>query len=366
MKDFQVVSALTQLKALVAGLYGRIDSLAVAAAPTVDFAVDMFDRQNQDTLGPYWSGANHVIRANRAITSVGATTAATVAYVSTTFGSAYCAVNVYGSASTLVESVYQANLSSSDFTCQAPFFSPSTEWEIAAATLDPDNFVTVDGVVTSGAATGLASGGGVCIANSSNAVEGFGVVSYRAPALLASRYGVLCSLPAISAAKVLHGSSVLAAVVLSEASKIAASPPSSSCAQYSAAFDIINVGASNNVSVVCNDNLVTMMLGRNVIFSGAPAAVSRKSRVRAGLTTPNANVAAAKVLFPAADAGGITRFKVWRNDIPEPPDESGHGTLVNGRWQYTDKYHTPVVDEDGNIVRNEDGTVASYVYDPEA
>ena len=336
----------------------RAAGLGVKSAPTVDFAVDMFDRQDQDTLGPYWSGANHVIRANRAVTSVGAATAATVAYVSTTYGNAYCAVNVYGIASTLVESVYQANLSSSDFTCQAPFFSPSTEWEIAAATLDPTTFVTVDGVVTSGAATGLASGGGVCIANSSNAVEGFGVVSYRAPALLASRYGVLCSLPAISAAKVLHGSSVLAAVVLSEASKIVNSPPSSSCAQYSAAFNIINVGASNNVSVVCNDNLVTMMLGWNVIFSGAPAAVSRKSRVRAGLTTPNANVAAAKVLFPAADAGGITSFKVWRNDIPEPPNQTGHGAYKDGTWHYSDKYHTPIEDAEGNIT--------GYTYNPEA
>jgi hypothetical protein len=39
---------------------------------------------------------------------------------------------------------------------------------------------------------------------------------------------------------------------------------------------------------------------------------------------------------------GMTSFKVWRPDHAEPPDESGHGVIVNGDRIYSDKYHTRV------------------------
>jgi hypothetical protein len=51
----------------------------------------------------------------------------------------------------------------------------------------------------------------------------------------------------------------------------------------------------------------------------------------------------------------ISAFKVWSNDIPEPPDdESGHGTYSGEKgFRYTDKYHK----SDGE---------GGYTYDPNA
>ena len=355
------------IRGMMGLLIGKLDALGVAPTPTVDFAVDMFDRQDQDTLGSYWSGNDFAVRSSQAVGKNGSAAASAVAYATAASAAAYANILAYGIANALMESVYQANLTSPDFTCQAPFFAAPTGWNVVAVTPDPDNYVTVDNVVVNGfnVPKDIASAGGVCIANENNEAEGFGAASYRAPALFTYQYTATSSLTEISAAKVRYGSSVLSNAVLEDDLRGTPAAPAY-CVQYAATYSAININVINSTGISCAGDLVTMGLGPLTVFSGTPAVVSKKSRKRAGIMVHAANLVAAKVAVPTANLGGITSFKVWCNDIPEPPNESGHGTYVNGRWQYADKYHTPNTDAEGNIIRNEDGTVASYTYDPEA
>lgn len=379
MKDFQVTSSLVQLKALVAGLYGRIDALAAAPAPTVDFAVDMFDRQDQDTLGPYWSNStSYSIRSGVVVLGVGATSVSDIVAGSTYMQCAdfYLSVHAteegYGISSSIVEAIYQADIADNNFQCRVQSIAMDTQpgdsysktisgicgvpYTCAGQTVT----VTVNSSFSSYAT--VVSNAGVCVANSSNAAEGLTASIFRAQQLNVSASSNLCGSESASygdngmLAKVRYGNNVTSRAIL---------PESPADGVISAAYGI---GASgiNIFSAACTGATVSMSLNGVLVFSGKQTTVAQKGRSRAGIMAPASNIVAAYLAVPAAPMSGVSSFKVWRNDIPEPPNESGHGTFVNGRWQYVDKYHTPVTDEDGNIVRNEDGTVASYTYDPEA
>lgn len=64
-----------------------------------------------------------------------------------------------------------------------------------------------------------------------------------------------------------------------------------------------------------------------------------------GRTSMLANLVASGV--PIA---GITSFKAWRTDMPEPPNQTGRGTFEGGNFVYNDRYHT--ADSNGNVVYN--------------
>ena len=415
MKDFQVVSSLTQLKALVAGLYGRIDALVGAAAPTVDFAVDMFDREDQDTLGDYWSNTDYVIRGGKMIRSTGtrklladAVKATSSAFSRSQTGqyvnpSISMSLTVDGVSSAIGEVIYKADLTSPDFTCETVTFSPAqppmspslgpqTVQYIEPYPTPSDNYVLTGTAFLSDASdTRIAANGGVCIANSSNAAEGFSASIYEIPTLTANSSAIKdevyiwnnisdtsstsATLPGVSAVRTRYGNSAttrtdppVSQPVVTESNVDSDNydcSSSNTIIRAACADGVASLGNNTSRAVALGET-VTMTLNGAIVFQGIPSKVSRKSRSRAGITTPDASITEAALFDLAKPFGGVTSFKVWRNDIPEPPNESGHGTYVNGRWQYADKYHTPNTDAEGSIIRNEDGTVASYTYDPEA
>lgn len=77
------------------------------------------------------------------------------------------------------------------------------------------------------------------------------------------------------------------------------------------------------------------------------------NRSRAGFCNQACNALAAIVNNNLAFTG-LTYFKAWRSDQPEPPSQSGHGTYVGGKYTYSDKYHA----------YNKAGT--SFIYNPNA
>lgn len=54
---------------------------------------------------------------------------------------------------------------------------------------------------------------------------------------------------------------------------------------------------------------------------------------------------------------GITSVKMWVDGCPEPANETGHGTFIEGVFKYSDKFHTPVDKTD---------PLSGYIYNPEA
>lgn len=372
MKDFQVVSSLVQLKALVAGLYGRIDALAPVPAPTVDFAVDMFDREDQDTLGPYWSNTEYALRSGMAVRSAGSTPLLTILINNSSIGSGQVPIYNAGQSSetSAAAVVYVADLSSQDFSvvvsASVPDYGPG----------DPKSgtFSAAAGSISHyRPAARVATGAGVCIANSLNAVHGLGASIANIPAMYSEGTTDLfpgsvssVSTPDVARATITTGSTGPTSTVGVEPEiSVIQTGPTMSITIPSGSFSAASVG-SNVMRAECSNDNVTLSVNGVTFFSGTPATVSRKSRVRAGIMTSPHSTTLALAATTDTRVGGVTSFKAWRNDIPEPPNETGHGTYTNGRWQYTDKYHTPVTDATGTVIRNEDGTVASYVYDPEA
>ncbi|MBN46287.1 MULTISPECIES: hypothetical protein [unclassified Methylophaga] len=94
-----------------------------------------------------------------------------------------------------------------------------------------------------------------------------------------------------------------------------------------------------------SNDVVSLHLNNNLIFN---VSVSQKTDF-SGL------IALAPSMSMLEQFGeyfhGIKRVRVWRDDIPEPPDsESGHGYYNNETetFQYTDRYHS--IDEEGEAV----------------
>lgn len=383
MKDFQVVSSLVQLKALVAGLYGRIDALAPVPTPTVDFAVDMFDRSDSATLGSYWEGEEKFSILGGTVLAAVPTAAALDNLVQLSGLVPITSTSAYMTAA-LNSAVYRAVMSSADITVK-------TMSKAGDGLVDYDRFYASWYRVFGGNAVEVVERprqigdyGGACIASSSgNAVDAVGVARCIVPRTdtrydFTDQFGVQTieerALPGAprSMVRVIHGNELY--------SKVPASGP---FAGPFAGAEVISgnivitrlasIGAENvlpdtgdiSVIMVCSGDIVTASINGELVYSKKSALVAQRSRERAGIAGPAVNVVG------LADSLGITpggtrEFKVWRNDIPEPPNETGHGVYKDGQWQYTDKYHTPMTDANGTVIRNEDGTVAGYTYDPEA
>lgn len=383
MKDFQVVSSLVQLKALVAGLYGRIDALAPVPAPTVDFAVDMFDREDQDTLGGYWSSPDWAIRDGRAVRGgdIGPTTMIAADGLRVLGGSSVTrqANVVGGGVLSLRACVYAADITNPDFTAEIVFYASNSVYD-GAGTINPNPsgpYIFLDGIDyyfgSTSAPRTVANGAGVAVANSNNTAEGIAISTWRAPGVIVHSGRAQAVLDSVPAAVLRRGTSIAVNTISpvgEETRQAEATDPGLAthrATHPSASYSVPIVLGGNNVArVVCAGDTAQFSVNGMVVFTGILTTVSRKSRTRAALIDFAGSILAAVVANPWGEFGGINSFKVWRNDTPEPPNETGHGTYTNGRWQYTDKYHTPVTDATGTVIRNEDGTVASYVYDPEA
>ncbi|MHB1097924.1 MAG: hypothetical protein ACYCZR_00085 [Burkholderiales bacterium] len=383
MKDFQVVSSLVQLKALVAGLYGRIDALAVAAQPVVDFAVDMFDRSDSATLGSYWEGEEKFSIIAGTVISASATTAVATPLVTVSGMVPSNTVSAYVTGA-ISSAVYRATLSTPDMSVKT--VSREGDGLVGYDRFYASWYRVFGGteVVVIEKPIQIGDYGGACIASSTgSAVDAVSVARCIVPQT-DTRYEFIDSfgvqtlevriLPGAprSMTRVVHGNELYSKVPAAGpyagpyagAVLISGSIPISRSGGVGAE-NVLPVGGDVHVLMECTGDTITASVGGELVYTKKSTLVPQRSRDRAGIAAPAINtVGLADSL--GVNPGGTREFKVWRNDIPEPPNETGHGTYTNGRWQYTDKYHTPVTDASGTVIRNEDGTVASYIYDPEA
>lgn len=369
------------IRGMMGLLIGKLDALGVAPTPTVDFAVDMFDRQDQDTLGDYWSNTSYAIRNNTVVLATGnAPVITTVGYISTSYagqsGITSYGMNPFTAPGSVV---YEADISNNDFMCKISAIVPIYD-NIAPPRTFIDDSLTANyshylSVITDAYKyRQVGAGAGVCVANSQNAAFGVAAQTAHAPSQnvaishLAFGESAAASTPPTVVSRVAIGSDKLVSAMSEDAAVTVSDQSGGSNATaviYPAKFNVMLVG-TNTIIASCSGSTVSISINGAGVYSGTPNTTSARSRSRAGIMTGPESVTAALDVATQSRSGGVTAFKVWRNDIPEPPNESGHGTYVNGRWQYVDKYHTPNTDAEGNVVRNEDGTVASYTYDPEA
>lgn len=356
-------------------------------APKVDFIVDMFDREDQDSLGSYWSNREYGLRGNVVVYEGGDGKYATVATAVATWNgtSNIGKVDVHGVANTLAQNIYLADLTSQNFTCEVGLvFSPSIYPRTSSAGgTSSTRFLTVsvDGQSHTGApgagpapsyAPGLAAHGGACVANDQNKADGFGFSRFNVPSLYAYAtdvqagvtYVASADIPAWDGVKLMRGNDItVAAAPLSESSNVISMMEYGSSYWLQAAAGSsephskgVVSGNAHTARIVCQGDIVTMTLDGVTVFSGRSPYVSPLSRTRAGFMTPAANMIASLLELGAPTAFGITSFKAWRNDVPKPPDQSGHGTYEVGKFLYADKYHTAIKDDGGNII--------GYNYDP--
>ena len=349
----------------------RAAGLGVKSAPTVDFAVDMFDRQDQDTLGPYWSNStSYSIRSGVVVLGVGAASVSDIVAGSTYMSCAdlYLSVQAtekgYGISSSIVEAIYQADIADNNFQCRVQSIAMDTQpgdsysktisgiCGVAYTCAGQTVTATVNSSFSSYAT--VVSNAGVCVANSSNVAEGLTASIFRAQQLNVSASSNICGPKSASygdnsmLAKVKYGNSVASTAIM---------PESPADNVITASYGVGATG-TNIFSAICTGDIVSMSLNGVLIFSGKQTTVALKSRSRAGIMAPASNIVAAYLAVPAAPMSGVSSFKVWRNDIPEPPNQTGHGAYKDGTWHYSDKYHTPIEDAEGNIT--------GYTYNPEA
>lgn len=111
-------------------------------------------------------------------------------------------------------------------------------------------------------------------------------------------------------------------------------------------YILTTVDANNDYSLYVNDNL---------IYSYNTSFIVERAFVGIGFAEIN-NLS---ILHTYGKAIGIKSFKAWIDGMPEPPDESGFGVFNkdNIDFYYRDKYHQRIKDADT-------GEVIGFDYDP--
>lgn len=129
-------------------------------------------------------------------------------------------------------------------------------------------------------------------------------------------------------------------------------------AYYQAADYPLLLSGDNSVKIEADGNTYTVYLNDTLIYSGENTIIAANDRNRPFMGM-SANNIVAIINSYGIDAFGITCFKAWRSDIPEPPDQSGHGKYEADSaapYRYNDKYHTPI--------RNAQRAIVGYEYNP--
>lgn len=316
MRLLRAEMEIQQLKTRLAYLLSRPSGGDTEIAePTVDFAADFFDRSNADTLGSYWgngSGARYVIRSNRAVQRGSLPTgfATQLDFSHVTAGPPFqpsVASTLF--ATTAAELAYGVTLSSSNLTCKITFDGPPAG--ISSGTVVPQYTAPL-------ATSGVSLGGAAARILSFN---------YPAESVTPAEITLGATFSTIpTELNILLGvGSVLHNVGAPPGALLLPSPVAGSNT-LSMSFDSTGSGQ------------LSINLNGTVFYTGASLLLSTPTQ--AGISSPFSDVLGDAVRLGVSPTG-ITSFKVWRSDIPEPPSQSGHGTFAKGVFQYIDKYHTP-------------------------
>lgn len=347
-------------------LLGQQQAGSVQAGGTVDFIVDMFDRPNADTLGAYWSEtSNFVLKNNHVLFNAtgssfsGRLQAAVSENIQQGEASFFTPVQqvsdfAWFPTASKISNFYTQSLSAPDATIKITFDIPQSPLVVVPSSL------TLKAIQANWFAAGAAFG-----SKNSSSIAGISMGGIAIPAI--DFFTLAVNTAAIVTGSAVFGdfknfSTVLAAVADTTI-------PALSDAQVHNPFqlgDLEGTSAFNQVlalpgAAVGSNTLVLTASGSNyqatlngaVLYSAALDIVSERSKV--GLAGYGFSTLA-MALTNATPFYGITSFKAWRSDQPEPPSESGHGILAGTR-KYTDKYHTPIISN---------GQITGYTYTPTA
>ena len=421
MKDMQVVSSLVQLKALVAGLYGRIDELASASSgPAVDFIVDLFDRADSSDLGVYWGYSQDFSVASGRAVATGTTPAVAVSGNTSYSYDAYstCSIDAfiqnlavsyltpagvmqdyagqylqgaYGSAESVLPTIttgvnflnytvsrqsyprgvgkmaalYSASLSGDNVIIRITFdvtadTDAAERMEHLSINYYEATRVEINHPTSFGIAIGTAAVCGYSFLQAASPANGGYYVAagiddgpwYADQAII-----IPAQLSYLSFGGMSPGGTLLETVQKAVTGEIEM--------HYLGSYDNYPRNSQRRTDVLGGDTAVVVgnntleiasfiggyiiTLNGSVLFNAATPLAASRDRVGLASLVGDALAAAANI---GVEPTGITSFKAWRSDIPEPPNESGHGTVVSGQFTYADKYHTP--------------TGSGYAYNPEA
>lgn len=348
------------LLGLMVQLIAKVSALASAnagTAPEVDFMVDLFDRDDSDNLGSYWANPGaYVLRDNRAVPS--ATSGITVSVPSSSslwpytrvvvgtrivgsdFFSQYAShrIDQIAGVGTMVSS-YQGIFASPDITCELTF-------ELEDSLLTSDSIVGNVRHIGPIAATGIAFSDAADSKSVALAVTGFNSTMYVGDELSGGNpANIQFGTPSAPAYQKPYRNNLNQ--VLSPSLK-----------QFDPSALIVGV---NTLRMTAAGNTYTATLNGEQLFSLESRVVGK--RARTGLASTAFDIVSA-IEALGISFYGFTSFKAWRSDMPQPLDQTGHGTYFGrsageaNMLRYVDRYHTPILDAQKLIT--------GYTYDPNA
>lgn len=345
-----------QLRAMVVAM--RTSS---GAAP-VDFAVDMFDRKNSDDLGSYWAQgadlAKFSIRGNRAVCS------------NTTGG--IHRPRMYEARDTNEgpknSFALRADASAHDATPRALFYlhpptvsdltvkitfdaPPQAQVTASPITGDKTAYEVVAYLLSGGAALG--SKNGLILAALMRTIDspgsfgvGGSVAAMRAADVFLTDFtsvgGLFQHLQSMTASTLENLATAAHATIQSQMAEMVASA--------------LTAG-SNTLTLSAKKDVFAVTLNGVPLFSGSPGALVERQKV--GICAFGYN-SISDAIGNNLPFWGISSFKAWRADMPEPPNQSGHGVYRAGEsvaYVYADRYHKPTQDQLGNLT--------GYTYTPD-
>jgi hypothetical protein len=381
-----ILAEVRKLRGLVGALFAQkaLDDTAATASP-VDFVVDIFDRQDTDGIGGYWEhDDDYVLRSNRVIEAWTPSLVSPPAQISSLLlASAGDVVIVGGNgaftydrevdtryitqgATTNRPYAFYANpLTSNDLIIEITFdgpnepvlFSSNPVNQFFPAAGNYDQYIGA--FATAGAAFGSKDSGAK--------IGGF----IRSARYVSTEDVKYVGWPATTTMNLILGNLAASIAQLqldvdlttpqlrfnsSTGDSVNGTTASGQSTMNAAIPSVITSSGSNALRFVASGGVYTLTVNGETFYDQASSLLAIPDKV--GICTPGLNVLGMLAASPLFQVRGITSFKAWRADQPEPPSESGHGVLVEGQRRYSDKFHTPVVDTNGNIT--------GYTYNPGA
>lgn len=391
--DPQVQANFNQVK----GLLSKVLSQAAPTLPKVHFCVDMFDRPDSGTLGPYWTddaGAwalvdNKVVYQLGTYDQVGLQTVDSHALVpGVNYDNTNAALSVsqaYGHATEDQQrtSMYKAKLLTGDMQARVRFTCVSSTFS-QADFVYPNESIYNAGTITKNFYNVFLSGAGIGFGGpTSGRVLSFSLLGAPTPAIYANpltagpgiwgevtgvetlyvpshgfpaggtiygTYGILT--PGANAyadmiyafgqsiASATQGTDPTADYSVYDATTYQSITATTSGTDYLGTQSPTGGGVvvgTNELYMTTYGNVYSVYLNGSLIYSVTSKIMVDRAQV--GFSTFTENLSALFEAFPSLTRYGVTSFKAWPLGAAEPPDQSGHGTYVDGTVKYSDKYH---------------------------
>ena len=372
---------LYQIRAMVASIMKQ-NNAAKSTGSAIDFAVDMFDRADAEGLGGYWSDTtgSWAIRSNQAVPFSRDPTGVAQDTLINSLSSTYAGLSIVGYSGVSNQLGATPRITNSYLGSLPPNFTAAIVFNVAN-TVGAGYIAAVEPAAVAAAAAAVAAAA-VSAADAKAALAALnGVISVQASQVAAAGYGQF-NFPASVAPALVTSAGIICggtgAGIVGACVAVADTVPIVGATQtfpggvlansefgdmQGFSFPVETIGPAgetpSTMIVVGQNTMVLTATGNTyaVTLNDYPYYTSNSawlgSRSTAGICAHAINSVAASIKFGYAFAG-ISSFKAWNSAIPEPLDESGNGTFVNGAHVYSDRYHT--LDADGT----------GYVYNPNA